>query len=159
VRVWDADTGREAFEPLRGHTGRVRGLAFHPASRWLASTGEDRVIKIWDLAADGEPQPLIGHGSPIWWIAFSRDGRRLFSASTDDTAKIGDWATGHEVLTLRGHTQSVWGVAISRDGGRLVTASLDTTVKIWDGRPWTPEVAEEREALGRLAFLFAKPLP
>src|SRR5262249_6808005 len=30
---------------------------------------------------------------------------------------------------------------------------------IWDGRSWTPDVAEEREALGRLTFLFAKPLP
>jgi tetratricopeptide (TPR) repeat protein len=32
-------------------------------------------------------------------------------------------------------------------------------VRIWDGRPWTPDAAEEREALGRLAFLFSRPLP
>src|SRR5262249_23816375 len=44
---------------------------------------------------------------------------------------------------------------------RLATVSPggDGTVRIWDGRPWTPDAAEEREALGRLAFLFARPLP
>jgi hypothetical protein len=160
VRVWDAATGQVA-RTIPGHAGRVRGLSFHPESRRLASSGEDGVIKIWDLAAGGEPQQLIGHASCIWRLAFSSDGRRLFSAATDDTAKVWDVATGHELLTLRGHPTSVWGVAISRDSQRLVTAApgYDGMVKIWDGRPWTPEAPEEREALGRLAFLFAKPLP
>src|SRR5262249_26473627 len=160
VRVWDADTGRDAFT-LEGHTNSVRGVAFHPASRWLASSGDDGAIKIWDLEVEGEPRQVSGHkyAGSVRWITFSGDGRRLFSACTDDTAKVWDVATGQEVLTLRGHLGSVWGVAISRDSERLATASLDGTVKIWEGRSWTPDGAEDREALGRLTFLFAKPLP
>jgi hypothetical protein len=158
VRVRRADTGEEAFA-FRGHTAQVRSVAFHPASRWLASGGEDGVIKIWDLAAGGEARELRGHAAQIRGLVFSGDGRRLFSASPDDTAKIWDVATGQELLTLRGHLSSVWGVAISRDDERLATASVDDTVKIWDARPWAPDAAEEREALGRLAFLFARPLP
>jgi WD40 repeat protein len=158
VRVWRADDGLEAFA-FRGHAAQVRGLAFHPASRWLGIGGEDGVIKIWDLAAGGEAQELRGHAAQVRGVVFSGDGRRLFSASTDNTAKIWDVATGQEILTLRGHLSSVWGVAVSGEGGRLATASLDDTVKIWDGRPWTSDAAEEREALGRLAFLFARPLP
>jgi hypothetical protein len=185
VRVWDADTGRDAFA-FPGHTAPVRGVAFHPASRWLASSSEDTAIKIWDLRTGREAQKLIGqHASAVRCVVFSGDGRRLFSASADDTAKIWDVATGQEVLTLRGHSSSVWGVAISRNIERLATASLDKTqaiwerhhapddthqqrataditkavVKIWDGRPWTPDAADEREALGRLDFLFARPLP
>jgi tetratricopeptide (TPR) repeat protein len=31
-------------------------------------------------------------------------------------------------------------------------------MRLWDARPWTPEVASEREAVGLLDFLFARPL-
>ena len=160
VRVWDADTGQDAFDgPFPGHAGPVRGVAFYPESHWLASSGEDGAIKIWDLTAGREVWTFSGHAEGVRWIAFSGDGRRLFSASTDETARIWDVATGQEVLTLRGHSSSVWRVAISRESERLATASIDGTVKIWDSRPWSPDEVEEREALGRLAFLFARPLP
>jgi hypothetical protein len=159
VRVWDADTGQDAFS-FPGHTSAVRGVAFHPESRWLASSGTDGAVRIWDLTTGREAQKLIGqHAGWVYGVAFSEDGRRLVSASVDDTAKVWDVATGQEVFALRSHTRSVWGVAISRGSERLATASLDNTVKIWDGWPWTPDAAEGREALGRLAFLFARPLP
>ncbi len=34
----------------------------------------------------------------------------------------------------------------------------DCKLNLWDARPWTPEAAIEREALGLLDSLFAKPL-
>jgi hypothetical protein len=92
-------------------------------------------------------------------VAFSpTDGSRFASAHLDGTVSIWDTATGQEVLTLKGHTDEVWGLAFSRDGSRLASASLDRTVRTWDARPWTPEAAVEREALGRLDCLFARPL-
>jgi WD40 repeat protein len=162
VRVWRADTGMEAFA-FRGHTAQARGLAFHPASRWLATGGEDGVIKIWDLASDGEARELRVHAGQVRGVVFSPDGRRLFSASVDGTARVWDVGSGHEasgqeILTLRpGH--AIWTVAIGRDSQRLATAYPDGTVQIWDARPWIPEAAEEREALGRISSLFARPLP
>ena len=50
------------------------------------------------------------------------------------------------------------GRGISPDGQRLATADYDCKVKLWDARPWTPEAAIEREAVGLLDSLFAKPL-
>jgi tetratricopeptide (TPR) repeat protein len=49
-------------------------------------------------------------------------------------------------------------VALTPDGTRLATADNDCKLKVWDARPWTAEAAVEREALGLLDSLFAKPL-
>jgi tetratricopeptide (TPR) repeat protein len=49
-------------------------------------------------------------------------------------------------------------MAFSHDGNRLATGDTGCKGKLWDARPWTPEAAIEREALGLLDSLFAKPL-
>jgi hypothetical protein len=156
VSVWETQTGQEVFH-LQGHFSPVRGVAFSPDGRRLVSSSEDGIVKVWNLATGQEERTLHRHGGSVRCVAFSPDGRRLATASADHTAKLWDVATGFEVLTLRGHRSSVWGVAFRRDG-RLATVSLDRSVKIWDGRPWTPQAALEREALGILQSLLAKPL-
>merc|ERR1712086_979967 len=36
---------------MSGHEGWVRTLAVDPSNEWFASSGNDRLIKIWDLAS------------------------------------------------------------------------------------------------------------
>ena len=44
---WDIDTGRQVFL-FRGHIGAVMSLAYSPDGTYLASGGEDSVVKIWN---------------------------------------------------------------------------------------------------------------
>jgi WD domain, G-beta repeat len=116
-------------------------------------------VKLWDATAGKEIRSLQGHGDWVNSVAFSPDGTRLASASNDQTVKLWDVKSGVEVLTLRGHVVYVFGVAFSPDGTRLASIDGLGGLKVWDARPWTPEEGtEEREALGLLSFLFAKPL-
>jgi WD domain, G-beta repeat len=101
---------------------------------------------------------LEGHGSFARSLAFTPDGTRLASGAEDKTVKVWNVSTGQEVLRLKGYPAGVFSVTFSSDGTRLASACLDGTVKIWDARPLTPELFIEREALGLLEHLFAKPL-
>jgi WD40 repeat protein len=158
VSIWDTATGQKVRD-LKGHTEGATTGAFSPDGTRFASGSYDGLVKVWDAMSGEEVYTLKGHQSSVWSVAFSpRDGSRLASAHFDGTVSIWDTATGMEVLALKGHTDQVRGLAFSRDGSRLASASLDGTVRVWDARPWAPEAAVEREALGRLDCLFAKPL-
>ena len=57
VSLHDAKTGAEVAR-LVGHGGLVRGIAFAPDGRALATGGADRTIKLWDMPATDLSMPM-----------------------------------------------------------------------------------------------------
>jgi WD40 repeat protein/serine/threonine protein kinase len=156
VKMWDAARGRELLA-LRGHTGPVSCVVFSRDGTLLASASEDGTVKLWDALRGHERRTLKGHTGPVYRVAFNHDGTRLASTG-DQTVKLWDTASGLALCTLKGHAGRFWCVAFSPDGTRLATSSDDGPVSVWDGRPLTPELQVEREALGLLEFYFGKGL-
>ena len=158
VKVWDSGSGQE-IQTLMGHAGLVNSVALSLDGTRLAYARYDNTLRLWDTDSGQELRTLKGHTHWVMSAAFNPDGTRLASASNDRTVKLWDTASGQELRTLKGHTNSIYGVAFSRDGTQLASASLDGTIKLWDGRPLTPAVKTEVEAVGILHILFARPLP
>jgi tetratricopeptide (TPR) repeat protein len=89
VEVLDAKSGR-VLHTLIGHTAEVRGLAFSPDGRRIATSSWDRTIKLWDPVTGREVFTLRGHTAGLLVVAFSPDGRRLVSGGIDFTARVWD---------------------------------------------------------------------
>lgn len=73
-----------------GHSGRTNSVAFTPDSRMLVTSGEDRVIRLWNPADLLEaPVVLRGHDGTVQIAGISSDSRLL--STYDDSGTILLW--------------------------------------------------------------------
>src|SRR4051794_29171285 len=84
--------------------GVVCCVTFSPDGKTLASGGDDKTIRLWDVATRKQRASLKGHTDLVWSVAYSPDGEALASVSKDTTIKLWDVQTGKERVTLTGHT-------------------------------------------------------
>ena len=91
VKIRDVKIGEELLS-FTAHEKDLTGLAFFPDTRYLATAGEDRRVKIWDLqkSATIATLPLEGR---VTALAVSPNGKWL--AAADDTDTVTVWEVTH----------------------------------------------------------------
>ncbi len=113
---------------LRAHTGPVDTLAFSPNGQTLASASHDRMIKLWDIAAETNIVIFRDVGT-IDTVRFSPDGKIL--ASAGQTFKLWDLTKEQEIATFQPEAGTI-ALSFSPDGKRIASGHQDGAVNLWD---------------------------
>lgn len=92
VRVWKlaskhSVTTNPILHSIIAHDGTIVDLQVSPDEKWLASAGEDGVVKLWDVASMTEVVSISGIDN-VTAMSFSRSGAQLAIATLDGTVRF-----------------------------------------------------------------------
>ncbi len=126
-------------EIIKDHTNTVRAVAFSPDGKLLATAGDDKSIRILDVAT-GQRKGRIPHDAEVYCLAFSPDGATLASGGAGRAVTLWDVATWERQRTIAdGDPGSIAGLTFAPDGRRLATVGYQKKIAIlWDvdlGKP------------------------
>ena len=157
--AWTPAQDKPEFVSTSGHSLNIRKLAFSPDGKYLATLGDDRMLKIWDMSTKMEFRTLYAPGPEIKEIGFSPDSKRLASYGLLEDVMAWDLESGKlvqigKVPSMMSFVRFRWenGKAIpyslreehpflpvsamaveqSQDGKYIASGGTDGMLRIWE---------------------------
>jgi WD40 repeat protein len=116
------------YQSLGAHADTVWAVAYSPDGKVLATSSQDRTVRLW--VRDEKPR-ILQHTGPVSCLAFTPDSKGLAAGSHNGTVKIYDVETGTERRTLPRRGGAARTVAFAPDGQTLATGSDDGKIRFW----------------------------
>jgi len=131
IHVWNCETNTEMH--MRGYPAKVRQLAWHRGSRWIA-TGGGATVAIWDCSGRGPegrtPTMLEFHTDLVTALHYQPAGDWLASGSRDGSVAIWSPTQREQMITSGRIASGVTRVAWSPDGKLLAVGGEGGEVQV-----------------------------
>ncbi len=89
MKLWDLTDGQEIRTFRDGHQGPINGLSLSPDGHWVVTAGEDRTIKLWEVASGRPFFTFTGFPGSAEDVCFSPSGDAVIAGSQDERLQGG----------------------------------------------------------------------
>ena len=135
VDIRDAGTGERALPAFEGHDVDINDVAFDPSGTYLATTGDDGALRLWDPETGDLILEKVREGE-VWGPSFDAHGSLVAAAwTTEGVVRVLDVSTGRVVMEHR--LAQANDTSLSPDGGGLAVSS-------WGGQAFAVDVRTGR---------------
>ena len=113
LRGYSPQTGKATFST--DHGAAVNDLAVSIDGQFIATAGDNHVVRIWNASGGGAgPQQLTGFSGPVHRVAFLADGKQILAVSNGDkpAAQVHDLQTGALLQKFSDHAGVAVGCAM-----------------------------------------------
>ncbi len=152
--VWSLEDGRR-IAGKQGLVG-VRALSWMRDGKAIAAGGEDKVVRLWSLPAEGKSDLVVRkelHGANGTVTALATAADLLIAASLDGKVRVWNVPDGKLVRELA--IAGVASLGLSGDGKRFAAGRADGIVQVWEAAAGklVIELSGDAETNSKLAAL------
>lgn len=114
---------------LTGLKGNVQSMAFSNDGKWLASYGNDRTLRVWDVTAGKQKAVYTVQSGRA--VALSNDGKTVALGIGDCKVRMWDFTTNKELPSLHDERlATIYSLAFTPDGKSLAVGGQGT-IRLW----------------------------
>lgn len=133
IKLWDGRSLAVTTTYTSAHSGTpVIAAHFSRNGKYILSTGGDRVVRLWDVAA-GKPVSTFHAPRQVYPCAatFTFNERHVLVPDANNGVIVFDTLTGSETQRLDGHTNGIHAIVSNSTDSMFVSCSEDARVRFW----------------------------
>ena len=118
-------------EPQQG----ARVVTLSPDGKQIAMSGDDALIRVWELQEDGTLEILYtlrDHSEGLFSLDYSRSGHHLVSAGRSGRVIVWDTRSGEPLARIDASERMLFSARMSRDESSVLTTGIGRRIYEWD---------------------------